>query len=106
MTTGAEAGARWGVTGMAHALRGPVHGGPGLTAGASPQAAEAEAPGAAAEAAADGAVPQAVAAAHTAASQAAVDAPGAEGRPGARSAEAYFVPVAPGFFFSAFFIRA
>ena len=65
-----------------------------------------EAAGAEAEAVADGAVQQAVADAHTAASQVTVAAPDAEARPGDRSAEAYFVPEPPGFFFSTFFIRA
>ncbi len=102
--TGAEAGARWCATGRVHAPTGPLLAGLGLTAGESPR--EAEATGVVAEAAADGAVRQAVAAAHTAASPVRGDARAAEARPGVRSAEAYFVPEPPGFFFSAFFIRA
>lgn len=104
--TGAEAGAPWCATGMAHVRTGPRLGGPALMAGESPRVAEAEATGAVAGAAADAAVQQEVAAAHTAASPATVDTPAAEARPGARSAEAYFVPELPGFFFSIFFIRA
>ena len=99
--TGAEEDARWCATGRAHAPTGPLLASLGAAGRQSQEAMEAA--GAEAEAAADGLK---VADGPTVASQAPVAAPDAEARRGARSAEAYFVPVAPGFFFSAFFIRA